>query len=47
MPKTTKKDPPQQSSLNELWGKKQKVVDASKVEQDAMDVEVPKDKQCK
>jgi hypothetical protein len=47
MPKTAKADPPQQSSLQEMWGKKRKVVGASKVEPDAMDIENPKETQCK
>lgn len=46
MPKTTKAAPPQQSSLHEMWGKKQRV-SASKVESDAMDVEIPEEKQGK
>jgi hypothetical protein len=46
MPKTTKAAPPQQSSLHEMWGKKQRV-GASKVEPDAMDVEIPEEKQGK
>jgi hypothetical protein len=44
MPNTTKAAPPQQSTL-ELWRKKK--VGASKVEPDAMDVEIPEEKQCK
>lgn len=49
MPKTTKAAPPQQSSLQEMWGKKQKV-GALKVERDAtdaMDIETPEEKQGK
>lgn len=45
MPKTTKAAPPQQSTLD-MWRKKKKV-GASKVEPDAMDVEIPEEKQCK
>jgi hypothetical protein len=44
MPKTIKTAPLQQSSL-EMWRKKK--VGASKVEPDAMDVEIPEEKQCK
>lgn len=46
MPKTIKAAPPQQSSLQEMWGSKHKV-GASKVELDAMDVEIPEEKQRK
>jgi hypothetical protein len=45
MPKTTKAAPLQQSSL-EMWRKKKKV-GASKVEPDAMDVEIHEENQCK
>lgn len=46
MPKTTKAAPPQQSSLHEMWGKKP-TVGASKVQPDAIDLEIPKEKQGK
>jgi hypothetical protein len=45
MPKTTKAAPLQQSSLD-MWRKKKKI-GASKVEPDAMDVEIFEEKQCK
>ena len=45
MPKTTKTAPLQQSSLD-MWRKKKKV-GASKVEPDAMDVEIPEEIPCK
>ncbi|KDR84973.1 hypothetical protein GALMADRAFT_233491 [Galerina marginata CBS 339.88] len=47
MPKSTKAPPPQQASLQEMWGKKKgpklEAV-ASKAESDAMDVDVPEEK---
>ena len=46
MPKSTKAPPPQQSSLQEMWGKKKdpKPV-ASKPEPSAMEVDIPEEKE--
>jgi len=46
MPKSTKAPPPQQSSLQEMWGKKKglKLV-ASKPEPSAMEVDIPEEKE--
>jgi hypothetical protein len=45
MPKTTKAAPLQQSSLD-MWRKK-KNVGASKIEPDAMDIDIFEEKRCK
>ncbi|KAF8198968.1 hypothetical protein BJ912DRAFT_1020325 [Pholiota molesta] len=44
MPKSTKAAPPQQASLQEMWGKKKEPKVASKPEPDAMEVDVLVDK---
>ncbi|KAF8974049.1 DNA ligase I [Flammula alnicola] len=45
MPKSTKAAPPQQTSLQEMWGKKKEAKPvASKADPDAMEVEVPEEK---
>ena len=47
MPKSTKAPPPQQSSLQEMWGKKKgpKKPVASKPEPSAMEVDIPEEKE--
>lgn len=47
MPKSTKAAPPQQASLQEMWGKKKEPKVASKSEPDAMEVDVLVDKEGK